>query len=126
MRSVRKTDTGLRTDVESRKTVLMKPCGRAGIEMQLERSDLWTQWGRGGVGRTTSSADVYTLPRAKQVPRGELPSSTGAPRRALGCGVDGREGEKLSGVPGLLKKCENGTEGPSTSFTGPSTPSFCL
>lgn len=74
----------LRTDVGPRKTVLMKPCGRAGIETQLERSNLWTQWGRDRVGRTTSSADVCTLPHAEQVPRGELLSSTGTQRRALG------------------------------------------
>ena len=59
--------------MESRKTV-MKPYGRAGIEMQLERTDLCTQWGRGGVGRTARAARrVYmAVCKAGAVQHGEL------------------------------------------------------
>jgi len=45
--------------MESRKMVLMKLC-RTGIEIQMQRRDLWTHRGKGRVGRFETVALTYT------------------------------------------------------------------
>ena len=41
-----------------------------GIEMQTERTDMWTQSGEGSLGPTGRSIDVYTVSCVKQRERG--------------------------------------------------------
>ena len=55
-----------------------EPICRAGIEMQMEGTDLWTQgWGKGGSGMNRdSSFDICTLPRVKQLASGQLQHSS--------------------------------------------------
>ena len=70
-------------------SILMHICGiqkngtaelicRAGIETQIQRMDLWTQWEKECEMKLEGKIDICTLPCAKQLASEEQPYSTGS------------------------------------------------
>ena len=55
-----------------------EPIFRAGIEMQMQRTDMWTQQVKGSVGRIGRLGLTNTLPCVKQIASGSLLYSTGS------------------------------------------------
>ena len=55
-----------------------EPICRAGIEMQMEKTDTWTWWGEGSVQPTGILGLTYTPPCIKRIASGKPLYSTGS------------------------------------------------